>query len=398
MKYCVIVPDGLADDPREELDGKSPVEAASTPNLDRIAREGRLGQVTLIPKNMDPGSDVANMAVLGYDPKQYYTGRAPLEATSMGIALGTKDWAVRCNLVTVSEGLMDDYSAGHISTQEATLVMDLLNEKLGSDDLSFHPGVSYRNLLILRNRASLDVETVPPHDITAKPIDDYLPEGKDGKLLREMMTASADLLKDLEVNKVRLELGENPANMIWLWGEGQLPVLPSFEEKFGKRAAVISAVDLLKGLAISMKMDVINVPGATGYYDTDYAAKGRYATEALQEYDLVFVHIEAPDEAGHDGNTEKKVEAIERIDEHVIGPVLAWLSNCGEPWRVLALPDHATPIAVKTHTSVPVPFAMLGEGVESPREVVFSERAAEASDLKIGAGYELMAYFLRLPG
>ena len=398
MKFCVVVPDGMADDPREELDGRTPVEAADTPNLDTLAREGRLGQVKLIPKGMPPGSDVANLALLGYDPKKYYTGRAPLEATAMGIQLGEDDWAVRCNLVTVSDGVMDDYSAGHISSKEAMLVMDLLNEKLGTHDLSFYPGVSYRNLLVLRNVREFKVKTVPPHDITGKPVDDHLPGGRDGKMLKNIMADAARLLEAHEVNRVRLELGENPANMIWLWGEGRPPALPSFEEKHGKRAAVISAVDLLKGLAISMKMDVIEVPGATGYYDTDYAAKGEYACTALGDHDLVFVHVEAPDEAGHDGDTKKKVEAIEKVDAHVTGPVLDWLKRSGEPFRILVLPDHATPIAVKTHTNVAVPFAMFGAGVASPREVVFSEAAARTSDLKIDPGHELMGYFLGLPG
>ena len=398
MRFCVVVPDGMADDPCEELDGRTPVEAADTPNLDRIAREGRLGQVKLIPKGLPPGSDVANLALLGYDPAQYYTGRAPLEAAAMGIRLGPDDWAVRCNLVTVSDGVMDDYSAGHISSKEATLIMDLLNEKLGTHDLSFHPGVSYRNLLVLRNVHDFDVKTVPPHDITGKRIDDHLPRGRDGKMLREVMTEAARLLEVHEVNRVRLELGENPANTIWLWGEGRPPDLPAFREKFGKHAGLISAVDLLRGLAVSMKMDVIEVPGATGYYDTDYAAKGRYACETLRDHDLVLVHVEAPDEAGHDGDVKKKVEAIERVDAHVTGPVLAWLERSGEPFRILVLPDHATPIAVKTHTNVPVPFAMFGTGVESPREVTFSEAAAAAGDLKIDPGHELMGYFLGLPG
>lgn len=398
MKFCVVVPDGMADDPREELDGKTPVEAASTPNLDRIARDGRLGQVRLIPEGMPPGSDVANLALLGYDPAEYYTGRAPLEAVSAGIELGRDDRAVRCNLVTVSEGIMSDYSAGHVSTEEATLIMDLLNEKFGTSKLSFRPGVGYRNLVILRNTSKFDVKTVPPHDIIGKPIKDYLPGGRDGKMLRELMERAAHLLDVHEVNRVRLELGENPANMIWLWGEGRPPELPSFREKFDRNAALISAVDLLKGLAISVKMDVIDVPGATGYYDTDYAAKGRYACDALKEYDLVLVHVEAPDEAGHDGDSRKKVTAIEEIDRHIIAPALECMDESGEPFRMLVLPDHATPVAVRTHTDVPVPFAMFGKGVESPREVAFSESAAETSDLKIDPGHELMGYFLGLPG
>jgi 2,3-bisphosphoglycerate-independent phosphoglycerate mutase len=396
MKYAVIVPDGMADDPREELEGKTPVEAARTPNMDRIAREGRLGRVKLIPRGMAPASDVANMAVLGYDPDRYYTGRAPLEAASMGVALGGDDWALRCNLVTVSEGVMEDYSAGHISTEEATLVIDFINERIGSSQLEFRPGVSYRHLMVLRGRPDFSVVTTPPHDITGKPIDGHLPGGPDGPYLRALMEQSEELLLDHEVNNVRVELGENPATMIWLWGEGTRPTMPGFREKFGVRAALISAVDLLKGLAISMKIDVIDVPGATGYYDTDYAAKGTHACDALTDYDLVFVHVEAPDEAGHDGNVRKKVDAIEQVDRHIVGPVLAALEGSGGPFRIMVLPDHATPIAVRTHTNVPVPFAMLGDGVESLRQVSFSERAAEESDLQVDPGHELMGYFVRL--
>lgn len=398
MKLCIVVPDGMADDPQEELDGKTPVEAASTANLDRIAREGRLGQVKLIPEGMPPGSDVANLAVLGYDPKRYYTGRAPLEAMAMGIPLGKDDWALRCNLVTVSDRLMNDYSAGHISTDEAVVLIALLNEKMGTDQRTFHPGVSYRHLMVVRDTPQLDVKTTPPHDITGQPIDDYLPGGPNGEMLRELMQRSAGILENHEVNNVRLELGENPANMIWLWGEGKPSELPSFREKYGKEAVLISAVDLLKGIALSIGMDVIRVPGATGYLDTDYAAKGKYACEALDKYDLVFVHVEAPDEAAHDGSVAKKVTAIEEIDKHITGPVLARLEERGEPFRMMVLPDHATPIAVRTHTDVPVPFAMFGTAVESPREVAFSERAAEKSDLKVDPGYELMGYFLGLPG
>jgi len=345
MKFFVLVPDGLADDPREELGGKTPVEAASTPNLDRIACAGRVGQVKLIPRGMPCGSDVANLAVLGYDPEKHYTGRAPLEAASLGIRLGPDDWALRANLVTVSDGTMADYAAGHISTREATIIIDLLNEKLGTEDVSFHPGVSYRNLLILRNRPKFRVKTVPPHDILGKPVAPHLPARADGKMLRKLMEEAAGLLAGHEVNRVRLELHENPANGIWLWGEGQRPDLPSFRDKFGRRAALISAVDLLKGLAVSVKMDVVVVPGATGYYDTDYAAKGKYACEALRGYELVFVHVEAPDEAGHDGDVRKKITAIENIDRDILGPVVKWLEGCGEPFRVLVLQDHATPVA-----------------------------------------------------
>jgi 2,3-bisphosphoglycerate-independent phosphoglycerate mutase len=336
------------------------------------------------------------MEVLGYDPNRFYTGRAPLEAASLGVKLGPRDWALRCNLVTVSDGIMADYSAGHITTREATLVMDFINEHLGTSQIAFFPGVSYRNLMVLRDRGEFDAVTTPPHDITGQPVEPHLPRGKDGPMLRGLMETSEDLLLDHEVNTVRVELGENPASMIWLWGQGTAPAMPSFEERFGLRAALISAVDLLKGLAISMKMHVIDVPGATGYLDTDYAAKGAYACAAINDYDLVFVHVEAPDEAGHDGNVKDKVEAIEQIDRCIVGPVLRKLEERGEPFRIMVLPDHATPVAVKTHTNVPVPFAMLGEGIESLRQAAFSEREAEQSDLKVDPGHELMGHFVKL--
>ncbi len=397
MKFLVVVPDGMADDPRDELGGKTPMEAANAPNLARIAKEGHVGQARLIPKGMPPGSDVANLALLGYDPARYYTGRAPIEAAAQKIVLGPADWALRCNLVTVSDGVMIDYSAGHVSSKEGAVVMDFLNEKLGGESVLFHPGVSYRNLVILRGRGPLEIKTTPPHDIIGKPVTPHLPSGKDAKAVQDLMDQAAALLADHEVNKVRVELGENPANQIWLWGQGQAPTLPSFEEKYHRTAALISAVDLLKGLGLSMKMDVLDVPGATGYFDTDYAAKGKYACEALKTHDLVFVHVEAPDEAGHDGDSRKKVQAIESIDADILGPALEFLENRRDPFRVLVLPDHATPVAARTHTDVPVPFVMFGRGVQSTRDSAFSESAAGASDLKVDPGHELMGYFLGLP-
>ena len=397
MKFLVVVPDGMADDPRDELGGKTPMQAANAPNFARIAREGHVGQARLIPKGMPPGSDVANLALLGYNPAEFYTGRAPIEAAAQGIALGPADWAVRANLVTLSDGVMVDYSAGHVASKEAAVIMDFLNERLGGEHVLFQPGVSYRNLVVLRGRGALEVRTTPPHDIIGKPVKAFLPQGKDAPVLQDLMDAAAALLADHEVNKVRLELGENPASHVWLWGEGQALALPSFQEKYGKTAALISAVDLLKGLGKSMKMDVLDVPGATGYYDTDYAAKGKHACEALRTHDLVFVHVEAPDEAGHDGDTRKKVQAIESIDAQILGPALEFLENRREPFRVLVLPDHATPIAARTHTDVPVPFAMFGRGVKSTRQAEFSEAAGAASDLKVDPGHELMGYFLGLP-
>ena len=272
MKYAVIVPDGMADEPLVELGGRTPLEAADTPNMDALAQAGRVGQVRLIPEGLDPGSDVANMSLMGYDPQKHYTGRAPIEAAAMGITLGPEDVAFRCNLVTAVDGQMADYSAGHISTKEATILIDQLNEKLGSDEISFHPGVSYRHLMVIRGAGEMDIKTTPPHDILGRSVKPYLPRGADSELVCDLMVRSEALLADHEVNVVRRDLGENPATGIWLWGQGGALRLESFRDRFGLGGALISAVDLLKGLAVSIGLDVVLVPGATGYFDTDYGA------------------------------------------------------------------------------------------------------------------------------
>jgi len=392
MKYAVIIPDGAADLPIDELDGRTPLEAAETPNIDRIAELGKVGQVHNVPAGMPCGSDVAILSVLGYDPQKFYTGRAPLEAAAQGIEVVDEDWVFRCNFVTIIEGLMEDHSAGHISTEEGRALISEVAGKLAPEGVRFYPGVSYRHLMV--HAGDYDVTTTPPHDILGKPAADSLPRGKGSKLLRELIDASQELLAEHEVNIVRRDLGENPATSIWLWGEGKRPRLPAFAERYGKRGVAITAVDLVRGLARLIGWDVIDVPGATGYIDTNFAGKGSAAVRALDDVDLVVVHVEAPDEAGHNANPEHKVQAIEEIDRHIVGPVLERLQGEGDEWRMLVLPDHPTPCSVRTHTPDGVPFAIAGKRIEHVVAGRFSERDAAGSDLKIPHGHELMEFLL----
>ena len=320
MKYCVIIPDGMADYKLEKLSGRTPLEAARTPNLDNISSNGILGVVNTVPKNFKPGSDIACLSVLGYDPKVYYTGRAPLEAASLGIELGEKDWSVRCNLITASDGILEDFSAGHISDNEAELIMSILNEQLAGGSVRFYAGKSYRNIMVYNGDIAIEADCTPPHDIIGKSITQNLPKGKGSEILIDLMRSSYHLLEDHELNKVRVDLGDNPANMIWLWGQGKRPSLVPFEQLYGISGAVITGVDLLRGLATYIGWNIIEVPGATAYLDTDYDAKAQYAIEAMETHDLVLIHVEAPDEAGHEGNIHEKIRAIENIDKKIVGP------------------------------------------------------------------------------
>jgi len=364
MKYIVILGDGMADEPLAELGGRTPLEYAETPNMDRIAREGRCGMLQTVPEGFEPGSDIANLSVLGYDPRVSYTGRGPLEAASMGIELGEGEMAYRCNLVTVRDGLMVDFNAGHISSAEGAALLRDLDAVLGG--VRVYPGISYRNLLVLpEGRGSL---TTPPHDIVGRPIQEYLPRGDDAAALLECMERSCEVFADHPVNRRRVLEGKIPATGIWPWSGGKRPSLEPFREKYGLAGGVISAVDLLGGIARLAGMEVIRVPGATGFIDTDYKAKARYAVDALDRLDFVYMHVEAPDEAGHMGSVEEKVRAIERLDE-AIGIILE------RPETVVAvLPDHPTPIRCRTHTADPVPFAVLGKGKDGVKG--FSEREA----------------------
>ena len=397
MKYAIIVPDGMADYPLEDFDGRTPMQMAKTPHMDRLAREGSAGLARTIPWGMAPGSDVANLSVVGYNPKKYYSGRAPLEAASMRVELAPTDLAFRCNLVTVSGDSMADFSAGHISNKEAHALIDALNAELASDDVRFYPGVSYRHLLVYRGAEKMSLKTTPPHDITGKRYAPYLPRGRGSGLIRDLMERSRAVIEPHEINKVRVDLGENPATQIWLWGEGHAPEMEPFVEKYGLTGAMITAVDLLKGIAVCLGWDVIDVPGATAYLDTDYAAKGEHAVAALDSHDLVYVHVEAPDEAGHGGLLNEKVMAIQRVDREVVGRIVCaaeQLNAHGPGCRVLVVPDHLTPVSKRTHTPEPVPFVMWGRGIEPNGAEAFSELAAKGTRLKLRRGFKLMERLL----
>jgi 2,3-bisphosphoglycerate-independent phosphoglycerate mutase len=392
-KYVIIVPDGAADNPQAALGGKTPLESAQTPNMDRISTEGRLGLVRTVPPGMEPGSDVAQMSLLGYDPRRHYCGRAPIEAAARGIPLGPQDWVFRCNMVTIADGKMADHSAGHISTEEAGRLVADLSAQIRDERLSLHTGVSYRHLLVCRG-VEFDVRTYPPHDCIGTPVEKILPRGKGADLLIELINQSQQLFAGHEINKVRQDLGENQVSSVWLWGQGRQTRLESFRKRFGLRGAVITAVDLVRGLAKLVGFDLIDVPGATGFIDTNYQGKGHAAAKALKEYDLVFVHIEAPDEASHEGNLEQKTQAIEQVDRHVVGPLLDALQQYKD-WRILLLPDHPTPVQGGAHSGDPVPFAMAGAGVASVLHLPFGETNAAKSGLRIENGCELMEYFLK---
>lgn len=392
MKYAIVIPDGAADLPLDELDGRTPLAAAKTPNMDWVAAHGKIGTVRTVPPGLSCGSDVAIMSVLGYDPKRYYTGRAPLEAAAQNIEVSPTQWVFRCNLVTVVDGCMEDHSAGHISSEEAATLIAELNRLLGGSHITFYAGVGYRHLMTYD--AAVDVRTTPPHDILDKPIAEHLPTGQGAEMLRTLIDRSRQILTEHEINTVRRDLGENPASSIWLWGQGKMPTLPSFVDRFGLKGSAITAVDLVRGLAKLIGWDRIDVPGATGYVDTDYAGKGAAAGEALDKYDLVCVHVEAPDEAGHNRDVAGKLRAIEQIDRYVVGPVLERLRAEGDDWRILVLPDHPTPCMRRTHTPEPVPFAIAGKRIEAVLKTPFTEADAAESDMHIEPGYELMEYFL----
>jgi 2,3-bisphosphoglycerate-independent phosphoglycerate mutase len=392
-KYAIIIPDGAADEPLEELGGKTVLEAAETPNMDKISTQGRIGQVRTIPKGMEAGSDVAQMSVLGYNPLEFYTGRAPIEAVARNIQLSPNDWIFRCNLVTICDGKMEDHSAGHISTEEGSKLIQDLNEQLSGESFRFYPGVSYRHLLVFKD-ADFDVKTYPPHDYIGTAIEKILPRGKGAEVLIDLIGRSQQLFINHDINKVKKDLGENQVSSIWLWGQGKKARMESFKKRFGLDGAAITAVDLVKGIATLIGFDLINVPGATGFVNTNYQGKGSAAIEALDKYDLIFIHIEAPDEASHNGSIELKKKAIEQIDKHIVGPVLEALQSC-EKWRILVLPDHPTPISSRAHSAEPVPFAMAGTDVSGILNVTFNEANAVKSGLKIENGFELMEYFLK---
>jgi 2,3-bisphosphoglycerate-independent phosphoglycerate mutase len=398
MKYAIVIPDGCADEAQEALNGRTPLEAADLSAMDAVARDGVVGRSSNVPESLAPGSDVANLSLMGYDPLAHFTGRAPLEAAAQGIELGPDDWAVRCNLVTVEDQVMRDFTAGHISTLEATALLESAQEALGSEHVQFHPGVGYRNLLVWRNKDravpfSPDTRTTPPHDLTDKSVADGYPRGPGSDLLNEMMSQSLSIFQEHPVNVARRVAGKLPATNIWLWGLGSMPRLATFAELHGVRGAMITAVDLLRGLAKLIGWRRIEVPGATGYTDTDYAAKGRYAIDALDEVDLVCVHVEATDEASHEGDLEAKIKALEEIDRHIVGPVYEALKKHGE-YRILVSPDHPTPLRTKTHSHGYVPWAMAGSGVARDGATTYSDPTAMKSELVFEEGWKLMEFFL----
>ncbi|MDD2927269.1 MAG: cofactor-independent phosphoglycerate mutase [Candidatus Omnitrophica bacterium] len=400
MKYIVLVCDGMSDYPLQELGERTPLEAAKTPNLDFIARHGRLGRVRTVPAGFIPGSDVAQMSIFGYDPKKYYSGRGPLEAANLGVELEDDDVAFRCNLVTAFADTLTDYSAGHISTKEATILVKFIDQHLGTNRIKFYPGVSYRHLMVIKRGAEEHLEALrclAPHDITGKNIAKNLPKGDGADILIKLMEESRNILVKHEINLVRIDLKENPANMIWLWGQGKKPAMPKFNDKYNLTGSVISAVDLIKGLGRLLGLEVINVPGATGYYDTDYKAKARAAVKLLEKDDFVFVHVEAADEAGHNGDLREKIIAIERFDQLVLGTILKAFKG-KRNLRILVLPDHATPVALKTHTADPVPFGIFGQDIIARGFLNYSEKEAQKSDLYFDQGYELMDYFIKDTG
>lgn len=398
MKYIVILCDGMADEPIEELGGRTPLEAARTMNMDHLAKKSEIGMVRTVPEGMAPGSDTANLSVIGYDPKEYYTGRSPLEALSIGAEMAPEDVSFRCNLVTLSEEEeryedrhILDHSSGEISTEEAAELLSALSEGLKREGYTFYVGTSYRHLLI-REKGKV-VELTAPHDILTKQIGGYLPEDE---VLREMMVRSYDILKDHPVNKKRRAEGKNPANSAWFWGAGTRPALRSFEEKNGVKGAMISAVDLLKGIAVGAGMDNTIVEGANGGLDTNYAGKAQAAVKALTEdgYDFVYVHIEAPDEMGHQGSFRDKITAIERIDEQIIGPVRSSFEKSGIDFRMLILPDHPTPVRVRTHTADPVPYLLYDSTKHFDGQDTYSERTGKQTGIFVEKGDRLMDHLL----
>lgn len=396
MKYLVLLGDGMADEPIAELDGKTPLEFAKTPNMDMLASRGEIGLVETVPAGFHPGSDVANLTVFGYDTSTCYTGRSPLEAASMHVDLGPNDVAFRLNLVDIihhyGKLYMADFAAGHISTEEALQIIDTLQNELGDENFEFHPGVSYRHLLVWRNGKD-QIEFVPPHDIIDQSIEDKMPKGDGAEELIALMTSAQMLLINHPVNIRRQEAGLPLASSIWLWGHGKAPQMETYQQKFGLSGAVISAVDLIKGIGVYAGLEIINVPGATGYLDTNYCGKAQAAIEALKKHDFVYVHVEAPDEAGHSGDLQEKIKAIEQFDELVVGTILKNISQLGD-WRMLVLPDHPTPVALRTHTPDPVPYILCtSEDMAEIKNTIttYSEANAKAHGIKYDIGHRLLA-------
>lgn len=396
MKYVVVIGDGMADYPLEELDGRTPLQVADIPNMDKIALNGVSGLLQTIPSNMEPGSDVANMSIMGYNPEKYYTGRGPLEAGSIGAKMENGDVAFRCNLIYEEDGLLADFNANHISTEESSELIETLNQKLG-DYGKFYLGVSYRNLFVYNDQETADLKSTPPHDVVGEPIAEHIlkPESNQkAQIINGIMDESREILKDHPVNIKRVEEGKKPANMIWLWGHGVKPQMDPFKEKYGLKGATITGVDLIKGLGVYMGLTNVFVPGATGYYDTDYCGKAKYALKSMEDHDLVFIHVEAPDEAAHAGDLEEKIKAIERVDRRILGKLLDELPEYDD-YAVSILPDHPTPITLKTHVKDAVPYAMCSTRGASDDVKAYDEFNVQQGSQGLMDGYKFMDNFLK---
>ena len=400
MKYVILIGDGMSDHAIESLGNLTPLEKAPTPNMDRLAASGKLGLFNSVPEGYPPGSDVANLSILGYNPEKYYTGRAPLEAASMGVDLAPGEVAFRCNLVSFRPEagalLMHDYSAGHISTEEASEIVLSLDKELSGRGVKFYPGKSYRHLMV-QIGGSVDIETTPPHDISDRDVAGHLPKGEGAEALIALMEDSERILKKHPVNLKRREEGKNTADSIWLWGEGLAPSMETLSERFGLKGSMISAVDLMNGIGTYAGLDIINVPGVTGYIDTNYAGKVDYALSSLEDNDFICVHVEAPDEAGHQGSLADKLKAIEDFDKLVVGPMLDGLASFGD-FRLLVLPDHPTPVELKTHTREPVPFVFFSSVENTLADagsggVAFTEKDAATSNVVVESSDVMASLF-----
>ncbi len=399
-KFVIVIPDGAADEPFAGLAGRTPLQAASIPQMDQVAAEGIVGRSRNVPDRFLPASDVATLSLFGYDPERCYTGRAPLEAVAMGVELGPDDWAVRCNLMTIRDGRLADFTAGHITSAEGRSLIEAIQAALAHTNVEFRPGVSYRNLMIYRGRPGTspftdETVTDPPHDHPDQPAADHLPRGPGADLLRALMVNGNLVLDNHPVNLARIKAGHPPANAIWLWGQGKAPHVPKFIDLHQQKGAIISAVDLVRGVGVLAGWARIDVPGATGYLDTDYAAKGRFAVQALTRYDLVCVHVEAPDEASHEGRHQAKVEALERIDREIVGPLRQALQSY-DRWRILISPDHSTLLRTRAHDREPVAWTMAGTGLAASGNAYDELAARDRSAPFFDPGCRLMERFLEL--
>lgn len=394
MKYAIILPDGAHDEPVPELDGRTPLEAAHIPNIDRLAREGWLGRALTIPSGFVPATDVSTLGLLGYDPHRYYSGRAPLEAAAQKLSVSADQMIFRCNLVTLEDGRMADFTAGHIAQEDSEPLIAALGEALADEGCVFHSGVSYRNLMVLSRASDMKLTCVGPHDIPDQPVADHLPVGEGRERVMRIMERASAVLAEHPVNRRLRDSGRKGATDIWLWGQGRPVEMESFESRFGLRAAAITGVDIIRGITLSMGMELIHVPGATGYIDTDYEAKSRAALEAVDDFDLVVVHVEAPDEAGHLGDAKEKIKALEQIDRVIVGPLLEKLKSKGD-WRVMVAADHPTPVCTKAHSAEPPLFCLAGSGVAERSGRPFNEREAVATGVLVVPAMGVIEKMLR---